>query len=176
MAACEQKRAGGTGWSGRTGCTSHQCRAYQFTFLGETIRATTVVKYLRCQVGSQGSTRAAAQMRVTKAIKAQARYSRGLWIEHQNQAVASAGSERSAVCSRSLRVATERRGNAGKMTKSSNTTHCKIPCSCVSRARARSPKEAWSTHSGVNAASSEVTVGKEIAARRNIRSHESDGV
>ena len=52
---------------------------YQFTFRGETIRATAVVKYLGCQVESQGSTRAEAKMRVTKAIKAQARYSRGLW-------------------------------------------------------------------------------------------------
>ena len=53
--------------------------AYQSTFRGETIRATTVVKNLGCQVESQGSTRAEAQMRVTKAIKAQARCSRGLW-------------------------------------------------------------------------------------------------
>ena len=53
--------------------------ASQFTFRGETIRATTVVKHLGCQVESQGNTRAEAQMRVTKVIKAQARYSRGLW-------------------------------------------------------------------------------------------------
>ena len=53
--------------------------AHQFTFRCETIRTTTVVKYLGCKVESQGSTRAEAQMRVTKAIKAQARYSRGLW-------------------------------------------------------------------------------------------------
>ena len=59
--------------------------------------------------------------------------------------------ERSAVCSRSLRAATERRGNAGNFKKMSNTTHCKIPCSSVSRAHARPPKEAWSTQSSVNA-------------------------
>ena len=51
--------------------------AYQFTFRGETIRATTVVEYLGCQVETQGSTGAEAQLRV--AIKAQARCSRGLW-------------------------------------------------------------------------------------------------
>ena len=66
----------------RTGRTSHQCRdcpwSYQSTFRSETIRAATV-KYLGCQVESQGSTRAEAQMRVSKAIEAQARYSRGLW-------------------------------------------------------------------------------------------------
>ena len=53
--------------------------AYQFTFRSVTIRASTVVKYLGCQAESQGSTRAEAQMRVTKPIKAQARHSRGLW-------------------------------------------------------------------------------------------------
>ena len=37
------------------------------------------------------------------------------WIEHQNQAVADAGSEHFAVCSRSSCVASERRGNAGKV-------------------------------------------------------------
>ena len=52
---------------------------YQFTFRGETIRATTVVTYLGCQVESQGNTRAEAQMRVIKARKAQTRYSCGLW-------------------------------------------------------------------------------------------------
>ena len=43
--------------------------AYQFTFRGETIRATTVVKYLGCQVEFQGSTHAEAQMTVSKAIR-----------------------------------------------------------------------------------------------------------
>ena len=55
------------------------CGAYQFTFRGETIRATTVGRYLGCQVESQGNTRAEAPMRVFKASKAHARYSRGLW-------------------------------------------------------------------------------------------------
>ena len=50
--------------------------AYQFTFRGETIRATTVIECLGCQVESQGNTRAEAQMRV---IKAQTRYSCGPW-------------------------------------------------------------------------------------------------
>ena len=106
-------------------------------------------------------------------------------IEHQNQTMADAGSEHFAVCSRSSCVASERRGNAGRVAKQCTTTHCKIPCSCVSRAHARPSKEAWSTHSIINAASSEVALGKEMAARRNIprggadrcrRSHESDGV
>ena len=55
------------------------CGAYQFTFQGRTIRATTVVRYLGCQAESQGSTRAEARMRVIKASKAQTRYSCGLW-------------------------------------------------------------------------------------------------
>ena len=41
-------------------------------------------------------------------------------------------------------------------------------CSCVSRAHARPPREAWSTHCSVNAASAEVILGKEMAVRRNI--------
>ena len=53
--------------------------AYQFTYRGEPIRATTVVRYLGCQVESQGNTRAEAQMMVIKASKAQTRYSCGLW-------------------------------------------------------------------------------------------------
>ena len=154
------------------------------------LMSATNVKYFGCQE-SQGSTRAEAQMRVTKAIKAQARYSRGLWappfrlLEHQNQAVADAGSEHFPVCSRSSCVATERRGNAEQVAKPRTTTHCKIRCSCGSRAHARTPKEAWRTHSRINDASSEVTVGIEMVARSYIfrggadmcrRSHESDGV
>ena len=53
--------------------------AYQFSFRGETIRATTAVRYLGCQVASQGNTRAEAQMMVIKASKAQTRDSCGLW-------------------------------------------------------------------------------------------------
>ena len=90
------------------------------------------------------------------------------WIEHQKQAVADAGSERPAVCSRSSCVASDRRGSAGKVGKPCTTTHCQISCSRVSRAHAGLSKEAWSTHSGVNAASSEVVLGKEMDARRNI--------
>ena len=53
--------------------------AYQSTFKRETIRATAVVKYLGCQLESQGNTHTEAQMQISKAPKAQARYSRGLW-------------------------------------------------------------------------------------------------
>ena len=45
--------------------------AHQFTFRGATIRATTVVKYLGCQLESQGNTHAETHMRVSKASKAQ---------------------------------------------------------------------------------------------------------
>ena len=44
--------------------------AYQSTFRGETIRATTFVRFLGCQVESQGNTRADAQLRVIKASNA----------------------------------------------------------------------------------------------------------
>ena len=129
---------------------------------------------LGCQVESQGNARGEAQMRVIKASTAQTRYSCGLWaprsigLSTQNQAVADAGAEHFAVCSRSSCVASERRGNAGKVAKPCTTTQCKIPCTCVSRALTRPSKEACSAHSGVNAASLEVTLGKEMAARRNI--------
>ena len=53
--------------------------AYQFTFRCETTRAVAVDKYLKCQLESSGSTGAEAQMRVSEASEAQARYSRGLW-------------------------------------------------------------------------------------------------
>ena len=68
-------------------------------------------------------------------------------LAHQNQAVVDAGSEHFAVCSRSSCVASERRGNAGKV---ANRAHCKIPCASVSRAHTGPSKEAWSTHTVVS--------------------------
>ena len=105
--------------------------------------------------------------------------------EHQNQAVADTGSEHFAVRSRSSYMATARRGNFGEMATPLNTTHCKSSCSCVSGTHARPAKEAWSLHGHVNAASSEIALGKEMASRGNSpngqmhrwwRSHESYGV
>ena len=140
--------------------------AYQFTFRGETIRATTAIECPGCQVESQGNTRAEAQMRV---IKAQTRYSCRPWaprsiglrtkIRLWQTLVRSI-----AVCSRTPYVASEGRGNAGKVAKPCITSHCKVPWSYVSRAHAGLPKEAWGTHSSINAASSEATLGKEMVA------------
>ena len=81
-------------------------------------------------------------MRVTKAIKAQARYSRGLWA----LLVLLAWQPKSGCGKRwfgaFLLYAAEAHAwqprdveTLEKMTKSSNTTHCTIPCSCVSSAR-----------------------------------------
>ena len=53
--------------------------AEHITFRCETIRATTVVKCLGCQLEPQGNKHAEAQKRVFKASKPQARYSRLLW-------------------------------------------------------------------------------------------------
>ena len=52
--------------------------AYQFTFQGDTIRATTVVKYLACQVESQGSTLRGADEGY-QGHQGPGRYSCGLW-------------------------------------------------------------------------------------------------
>ena len=104
---------------------------YQFTFRGETIRATAVVKYLGCQLEAQGNTHAEAQKRVSKASMAQARYSRGLrahrsiGLSTKNRAMAYTGSEHFAVRSRSSCMATARCGNVGEMAKPRTKTYCK---------------------------------------------------
>ena len=114
----------------------------------ETIRATKVVKYLGSQVESQGSMRAEAQMRFTGAIKAQARYSRvlcaprsiglsnksRLWLTLV-RCILLYAAEAHAQPPRDVQTLEKRQNR-------STTTHCKIRCSCVSRAHARPPKEA----------------------------------
>ena len=62
-----------------------------------------------------------------------------------------------------------------KSDKLCTTTHCKIRCSCVSRAHARPPKEAWTAHSSINAASSEVTLGKEMLREETYPEEERTG-
>ena len=116
--------------------TSHQCRDCSWSIpvhiSGRNNSSHhSLLSTLGCQLESQGSTRAEAQMRVFKASEAQARHSTiglstkiRLW-----QALV-----------RSVLLFT--RGNREtcklwKNGKSSNTTHCKIPCSCVSGAHAR---------------------------------------
>ena len=88
----------GIGWSCTTRCAPHQCRD-----CSRSIRATTIIRYLGCKINSLGNTHAEAQMKVTKPINAQTRYSCGLLgasihrTEHQNQAAADAGSKHVAV-------------------------------------------------------------------------------
>ena len=149
--------------------------AYYFTFRGETIRATTVVvKYPGCQVESQGSTRAGAQMRVTTTIKAQARHSLGLWAL---RSIGLANKIRlwQALVRSVLMYAAEAHARQPRDVETQENWQIEQYDTlqdplfmCVSRAHARPSKEAWSTHSSVNAASSEVTLGKEWLREENI--------
>ena len=127
--ACEQKQAGGTGWSCRTRCASHQCRncprripvhiSGWNTSVHHSCFSTSGVRWslreARAQRHRRGSPRP-SRPRLDILVG-----SSFCFLEHQNQAVADAESEHFAVCSRSSCVASERRGNAGK---SGKTVHC----------------------------------------------------
>ena len=145
--------------------------AYQFAFRGETIRATTD---LGCQVESQGSTLAEAQMRVTEVIKAQARYSCGLWAPRSIDLATKTGLWQALVRSVLLYAAEAhawqpRDVETLEIWQNRTIRHIARSPVHVSRERTQDLRKRLGVHTvSVNAASSEVTLGKEMAARRNI--------
>ena len=109
-----------------------------------TIRATTFVKFLGCQLESRKHACRGTNANIQGLQGPSSVFTRVVGpllhrLEHQTQAVADTGPEHLAVCGRSTCMATARRGNSGKVAKPRFATHCKSPVH-VSGRRTQDPR------------------------------------
>ena len=138
--------------------------ACQFTFRGETIRATAVVKYLGLPAGISGKhARSGTNADIQGLQGPGSVFSRFVGpslhrLEHQNQTLAETASPRLAARGRSSCMATARCGNSGQVAKTAHYgTLEELLFVCLGSAR-KNFQVAWSAHRHVYAASSEVAL------------------